>query len=242
MENDDSLDIIKHPRKKRTSDDDDDVTYDKIYPNHHDDDFLSHLVNDDVEEPITQIIYGNDDAAPPKKVRKTRVCKPKLIPVIDDEVIEPIFGNENSTPIYGKEKLLLMQKIRSYKTLFPIELKGFKINSKNPTEKQLQDALSEIQIIVEMQNVDSFITESILESLKLGENFSANTNFDLRGLSDALKQNKQFHSLLKILYLKYNSYSQIPPEIQLTMIVATSALVVIQKNKVDKYLEGTINI
>ena len=215
-----------------------------------DNDFLSELNNN---------VYNNEEQEPQKhqehqepimeeptrvlpKARKSRAKKVFEEP---PEPEEEIYSNE-PTPIYGKDRLLVMQKIQSYKLLFPVELKAFKV-CKDPTLDELENALMEIETIIELGNVDSFVTDSIIQCIKLGEGMSAYTkNFNITGLAMLLKQNKQFHSLLKMLYLKYNTFSAIPPEAQLGMIVATTALICVQKNKsktqIDNYLNEPMTV
>ena len=147
-------------------------------------------------------------------------------------------------PIQGRDKILLLKKIKQYKSLFPTELKTFKIK-KNPNCKDLEDALSEMEVLVETNGIDGFLMDSILQSLKMVEGASAMTqNYDIRGLSDLLKANKQFHSLCKQLFIKYNVFSAVPCEYQLLMIVTTTAYVCTQKNKnkhhINAYLDGTV--
>ena len=106
-----------------------------------------------------------------------------------------LYSND-PTPIYGKDRLVVMQKIQSYKLLFPVELKTFKI-CKDPSIEELENALLEIETIIELGNVDSFVTDSIIQCIKLGEGVSAYTkNFNITGLALLLKQNKQFHSFI----------------------------------------------
>jgi hypothetical protein len=50
-------------------------------------------------------------------------------------------------------------------------------------------------------------------------------------LAEALKMNPQFNMLCKQLYLKYKIFSKVPPEAQLTLLVISTAYVIIDKNK-----------
>ena len=195
------------------------------------------------EETAVEVVVDE----PKPSLEPTRVLPKKRAPrakpkkeIEETEQMEEIYSNE-PTPIYGKDRLVVMQKIQSYKLLFPVELKAFKI-CKDPTIQDLNSALMEIETIIELGNVDSFVTDSIIQCIKLGEGVSAYTkNFNITGLACLLKQNKQFHSLLKMLYLKYNTFSAIPPEAQLGMIVATTALICVQKNKSKSQIEEYLN-
>jgi len=139
-----------------------------------------------------------------------------------------------------------LKKVRQYKNLFPTELSKFKIKV-NATEKELQNYLDEMEILVELDSVDDFLTDSILSSIKVIEGVSATTtNYNISGLSDLLKSNKEFHKLMKMLFIKYGCYSSIPPEYQLMFIVSTSMYICrnknIKKNELNSFLNETINI
>jgi hypothetical protein len=212
-----------------------------------DNDFLSELNNNNIIEEHHDTPQEPQLEEPIRVLPKKRAsrAKPKKEYEPEPEPEEEIYSEE-PTPIYGKDRLVIMQKIQSYKLLFPTELKTFKI-CKSPSLVELENALMEIETIIELGNVDSFITDSIVQCIKLAEGVSAYTkNFNITGLAMLLKQNKQFHSLLKMLYLKYNTFSAIPPEAQLGMIVATTALICVQKNKskklIDEYLDEPMTV
>ena len=104
-----------------------------------------------------------------------------------------------------------------------------------------------MEILVELDSVDDFLTDSILQSLKVVENVSATTqNYNISGLSEMLKNNKEFHKLCKMLFIKYGCYSSIPPEYQLMFIVSTSMYICrnknIKKNELNSFLNETINV
>ena len=109
--------------------------------------------------------------------------------------------SDNPTPLLGKDRRILLSKLNQYKLLFPDELKKFKIKS-NCTVDDLQNALKECEVIVETNSLEVFLTDSILQCLKLIEGGSTLTRFDITGLSDNLKKNEQFHKLCKQLYVK----------------------------------------
>ena len=168
--------------------------------------------------------------------KKNKTIKKKVI----DNDNESIYSDEG-TPVLGKNRNILLKKIKQYKNLFPEELKKFKIKP-NPSEKELQEYLSEMEVLVELNSVDDFLTDSIIQSVKVIENTTAHTeNYNITGLSEILKANPQFHSLCKQLYIKYNTFSSVPPEYQLVFIVATSAYVVRNKNKEKNKIELYIN-
>jgi hypothetical protein len=154
--------------------------------------------------------------------------------------------SETGNPINGREKNILLKKVKQYKNLFPTELSKFKIKV-NATENELKNYLDEMEILVELDSVDDFLTDSILQSLKVIENVSATTqNYNISGLSDLLKNNKQFHTLCKQLYIKYNCFSQVPPEYQMMFLISTSMYICrnknIKKNELNSFLNETINI
>ena len=141
-----------------------------------------------------------------------------------------IFSSSNHSVIIGKEKRVLLNKVQSYKELFKEELKGFKIK-KNCNTEELKDYIAEMDCIIETGTVETFMSDSIYSCIKIIEGVSANTKkYDVSGLSVLLQNNKQFNSLLKQLFLKYQVFSNVPPEYQIVLIVATSAFICRNKN------------
>lgn len=148
----------------------------------------------------------------------------------DDYDFGSLYG-DNPTAILGREKREFLTKISQFKKLFPSELKNFKIK-KNASVKELQQYLDEMESIISTNSVEGFITNCILQSLKIIEGISARTeNLDITGTADALSQNPQFNKLCKILMIKHKIFGAIPPEFQLGFIVATTALVMRSKNQ-----------
>ena len=140
--------------------------------------------------------------------------------------------SENYNEPQGKEKLLLLHKVKQYKNLFSDELKSYKIKP-NCSINELKAYIDDMDIIVNTSNVDQFITDSILQCIKLLEiPTSRLKNFNISGLSDLLKGHREFHTLCKQLYLKYGVFNKIPPEYQLTILVSTSAYICINKKGV----------
>jgi hypothetical protein len=149
------------------------------------------------------------------------------------------------TEILGKDRRVLLAKIRQYKSLFPDDLKSFKIK-KNPTVADLDNVVSEMDAIISTNNVENFMTDGILQSMRVIEGASTYTAYNISGLSDILRNNKQFHSLCKQLYIKYNTFAHVDPEYQMLFLVATSAYICRQKNigraQMDAYLNEPANI
>jgi hypothetical protein len=138
--------------------------------------------------------------------------------------------SDSASPILGRDKIILIKKVKQYKSLFPEELKKFKIK-KNPGVKDLEDALVEMETFVEVNGIDGFLMDGVIQSIKLIEGASSYTKYDIRGCADLLKSNKQFHSLCKQLFVKYQVFSAVPAEYQLLMLVSTTAFVCVNKNK-----------
>jgi hypothetical protein len=130
---------------------------------------------------------------------------------------------------------MLLKKIRQCKLLFSIELKTFKLK-KSPSVEDLNLAIDEIQAILDSNTVDTFLTDSLINSIRIIEGATEKfENYNLSGLSDALKGNPQFKSLCTQLYLKYNIFSAIPPEYQLIFIISTTAYICKIKNSNRQY-------
>lgn len=150
------------------------------------------------------------------------------------------WNDDDATPILGKDRRILTSKIQQYKNLFPEILGKFKLK-KNPTVEDLQEALDEMDVMVNCSSVEDFLNDSILQCLKMIEGASSYTRYDVSGMSDLLRQNKQFHQLSKMLYIKYKVFSNIPPEYQMVMLMATTAYVCVEKNKRKASLEEYLN-
>ena len=202
-------------------------------PEPEDNDFLNDLNNENfiIEEKPTK---GTPKEEPNEsaKIMKQLFKKPKKEPKLirdDDSLFD-----EDATPILGKDKRILVAKLHQYKNLFPTELKKFKIKP-NSSPEQMKACLSEMEAIVETSSVDQFMTDSILQCIKLVEAGTTRTRYNISGTADMLKQNPQFHNLIKQLYVKYSVFSKIPPEFQLILLVGTTA--VLCKTKNDKKIE-----
>ena len=123
-------------------------------------------------------------------------------------------------------------------------MKTFKIK-KNPTKQDLQASLDEMEIIVSTNSVDTFLTDGIIQSIKIIEGVSSVTQkYNVTGMAELLKANPQFHSLCKQLYIKHGTFSQIEPEYQLLFLVATTAYICRNKNankhQLDAYLDAKV--
>ena len=162
-----------------------------------------------------------------------------ITPVADDE-IESLFGDKG-TEIQGKDRLVLLTKIKQYKSLFQKELSKFKVK-KNASVADLQDALGEIEILIEVNSVDGFILDSVFQCIKLIEGVSSiTTNYNVTGMADLLKINPQFNNLCKQLFIKYGVFRSVPPEYQLILIVSTTAYICSNKNKRNHEMESYLN-
>jgi hypothetical protein len=135
---------------------------------------------------------------------------------------------------------MLLSKIQQYKNLFPEELKKFKIK-KNCSTEDLNLYLEEMETIVNCGSVEQFLTDSILQCIKLTEGISSYTKHDITGCADILKSNKQFHTLCKQLYIKYKVFSNIPPEYSIIILVSTTAYMCKVKNSRKKELDTYLN-
>ena len=85
--------------------------------------------------------------------------------------------------------------------------------------------------IIECDSVEQFLLDSIWKSIKLIEGVSTYTKYDIQGLADLLKVNKQFHQLSKQLFIKYGLFKAVPLEFQMVIMVSTTAYICNCKNK-----------
>ena len=213
-----------------------------------DDKFLEELNNENYKEEIKenkkQDIKPTDDYNSFFSIKTPKKQKPfkqiKSLYEDDDSIFHDI-----GTPLLGKNRREILSKITQYKNLFPKELIKFKVK-KNATAIELQSYLEEMEAIVNCSSVENFLTDSILQCIKLVEGVSTYTNkYNIEGCADMLKSNPQFLSLTKMMYIKYRVFSEIPCEFQLLMVVATTAYICKSKNskinEINSYLNQTIN-
>ena len=213
-----------------------------------DNNFLSDLNADNYKEPPTQqeIRQEQKQQKAQKKSydklfkdiqRESRMLtKPKKSKYEDDSSL----FDDQGTELIGREKRVLLSKIQQYKNLFPEELSKFKIK-KNCSTSDLQLYLSEMESIVDTSSVEQFLSDSIVQCIKLTEGISTYTRYDITGCADMLKSNKQFHTLTKQMYIKYKVFDKVPPEWQLTILIATTAWMCKTKNAKKKEIENFLN-
>ena len=164
------------------------------------------------------------------------LARPKKSKYEDDSSL----FDDQGTELIGREKRVLLSKIQQYKNLFPEELSKFKIK-KNCSTSDLQLYLSEMESIVDTSSVEQFLSDSIIQCIKLTEGVSSYTRYDITGCADLLKSNKQFHTLTKQMYIKYKVFDKVPPEWQLMILVATTAWMCKSKNAKKKEIENFLN-
>ena len=148
--------------------------------------------------------------------------------------------NNESTEIITKTKRQLLAKINKYKKLFKSELNDYKIN-KNASEDQLKIHITNIQDLLDSNEVDNYINDSIYHCIKMIEPLTCNTRYNITGLSAMLKMNPQFDIMCKKMMLKYNCFLQTPLEYQMTMLVSTSIYLTIQMNQSKPALNEFLN-
>ena len=179
----------------------------------------------------------------PKKAKNVKINKmPKFKRETKqvDEVLDDFLFSDKPTEILGKTKRELLNRISTFKTLFKEELKGFKIK-KNATEIELNEYLEEMSVIVETGGVNQFVTDMMINSIKMVEPISTRTKFNISGLSDMLKMNPEFNKMTKLLYLKYNVFAKVPIEYQFALLIMTTAYICIQKNKNMNQIDNILN-
>ena len=217
------------------------------------DDFLQELNSDQfiVPNPVQDKKQEKEKRENEKMLRKMmiqeerdskKVTKQLLMDEKKNKTVKKIEKEEDGeiTPIYGKDKLVLLQKINQYRSLFPEKLGKFKIK-KNPTVDDLQTALIEMQCLIEINGVNGFVLDSFFQIVKSIEGYTYDSEYDLSGLSILLQSNKEFCNLLKILLVKYGCFSSIPSELQVILIIGTTAMICINKNNskhtINNYLD-----
>ena len=207
------------------------------------DDFLQELNNENYVEPPT--------AQEQKQIEKQRKenLKQNKNKQVKESKINSIFEtsdlfDDTGSEIIGKDRRIIINKLNQYRSLFPKELSKFKVK-KGASVEELKAYLQEMSTIVECSSYDNFLSDSILQTIKLIEGGSRATRFDVTGMADMLKANPQFNNLLKQLYVKYNVFNKIPPEIQMVLLVSTTAYICVNKNRnkhqINDYLNTPMN-
>ena len=231
--------------------------------NNQDDDFLADLNNVNFREPPTkeelkekeriqkEIEKSQQKAAKAEKKSRLdldsifkrakaqsvpKTPKPQKSQYEDDNSL----FDDKGTELLGRDKRMLLSKIQQYKSLFPDELGKFKIK-KNCSAEDLKLYLTEMESIVDTSSVEQFLTDSILQCIKMTEGLSSYTKYDITGCADLLKANKQFHTLTKQMYIKYKVFNNVPPEYSLAVLVATTAYICKNKNTKKKEIESFLS-
>jgi hypothetical protein len=211
------------------------------------DPFLDELTNEHYQEPPTEKEQRElerefkeqlKEQTKAQKKHETRERKVNNIMESND------LFDETGTEIIGRDRRVIINKMNQYKSLFPKELAKFKVK-KGASIEELQAYLQEMSTIVECSSYDNFLSDSILQTIKLIEGGTKATRYDITGCADMLKANPQFNNLLKQLYVKYNVFHKIPPEIQMVLLISTTSYICINKNKnkhlINEYLNAPMN-
>jgi hypothetical protein len=200
-------------------------------------------------EPFLEELNTNYYVEPPTEHEKKEIekqqkeaSKHNKKQVKINEKVNSIYENndlfdDNGSEIIGRDRRVIINKLNQYRNLFPKELSKFKVK-KGASIQELQAYLDEMSTIVETSSYDNFLTDSILQAIKMVENGSKYTRHDITGCAEMLKANPQFNSLMKQLFVKYNVFHKIPCEFQLLLLVTTTAYICSSKNKNKAHLEA----
>ena len=211
------------------------------------DPFLDELTNDNYQEPPTEKEqrelekeFKEQIKEQTKAQKKQEVKERKVNNIIESGDL----FDETGTEIIGRDRRVIINKMNQYKSLFPKELAKFKVK-KGASIEELQAYLQEMSTIVECSSYDNFLSDSILQTIRLVEGGTKATRYDISGCADMLKANPQFNNLLKQLYVKYNVFTKIPPEIQMVLLISTTSYICLNKNKnkglINEYLNQPMN-
>ena len=203
------------------------------------DPFLDDLNNENFQEPPSekeQKLQEKEYKEQAKIHKKNQLKEQKVNSIFETSDL----FDETGTEIIGRDRRVIINKLNQYRSLFPKELSKFKVK-KGASIDELQAYLQEMSTIVECSSYDNFLSDSIIQTVKLIEGATQPTRYDISGCADMLKANPQFNNLLKQLYVKYNVFSKIPPEIQMVLLVSTTAYICINKNKNKASLTNYLN-
>jgi hypothetical protein len=207
------------------------------------DPFLDELTNEHYQEPPTEREQRELEREFKEQIKEQTKAQKKH--EIKERKVNNIMESndlfdETGTEIIGRDRRVIINKMNQYKSLFPKELAKFKVK-KGASIEELQAYLQEMSTIVECSSYDNFLSDSILQSIKLVEGGTKATRYDITGCADMLKANPQFNNLLKQLYVKYNVFHKIPPEIQMVLLISTTSYICINKNKNKGMINDYLN-
>ena len=81
------------------------------------------------------------------------------------------------------------------------------------------------------------MTEAVHFVINVVEKLSLTTkDYDLTGLSDSLRNSKEFCDLIRLLSMKYNQFKNVSPEIQLAFVVSYTSYICVISNRQKKQL------
>jgi hypothetical protein len=205
---------------------------------HEDDGFLDDLKVGGRELPPVEEI------PPPPPLKRSGGGRKKKVPESGGNEFMHEYGDlfsEKPTPILGKNRRELLTRLSEYRTLFPKELKDFKVKP-NATDAQLQDALDEAETVVSCNGVGTMLNEAILTAIQTMEAVSSRTErFDITGTAEALRANPEFARLTKLIWIKHRVFSNAPPEAQLMLVVASTAMIMRQRNVKRREIDGLLD-
>ena len=184
-------------------------------------------------------ISHNDMFKTTNMISKIEKKETDLLKGIDEkgsQSLSKMLGVESKMNIHTYNPEILIQKLKGVSE----QLKNFKYK-KNSSEEELKSILEECSLLVEIGSIDVFVIDSIISAIELGENFSKFTDYDISGLSGLLKQNKDFAKLCKILSIKYSVFNNVPPELQMVLIISCTTLLCLDKNSKSKNIESYLN-
>lgn len=226
-----------------------------------DDDFLADLKAPVEKEPPTPANTPEPPPPPPKKLYESGR------PFTDKHLLNGIFdapapaskpkrgGSKKSptgfgdifgsspTPLLGADRRELLTRIREYKTMFSdiAEVKNFKVKP-NATEQELNNAIAELETIVNCGSVQQLTDQMVLAAIRVVEGVSSRTErFDITSTADMLEGNPEFHRLSKQLAIKYRVYNAVPVEYQMMLLILSTSMVARQKNMRSAEVASMLN-
>ena len=152
--------------------------------------------------------------------------------------IDDLFADLNNENYVSEE--VDVKKTKSEKEKLKLEKEQLKLD----IERSKEEERKQMDAIVSTDTVEGFCTDAILGVIGLAENVSTRSRFNITGTAEMLKQQPKFHQLCKQLYIKHKVFSNVPPEMQLIMMIGLTASVASQNNakrdKVSSFLNQPV--
>ena len=148
---------------------------------------------------------------------------------------------EQSKKSIEEDKDVIIDKINKMIVLFDSDFGHEPKATSSDTLNTVKTRLKQMESTVNSSCVNNFISDAVTSTLLMIEPISANSSYNISGLSALLKTNKDFIRQCKLLSIKYGGFSNMPVEIQLVFTISMTAYIVVGKNRNSGVIKDILN-